>query len=539
MRNALVLLAVLFPSVPSAQTTTTVFSSATIHVRQSEIHAEAGRAEAALEAIEMAAALEPRSADILRRRATLATWAGKYGRAQESYRRLLDLNPGDVDAALGLARVNAWAGDTDAAVAMYRKYLAIRGTDADAWIELARAEAWRGNYAASWSALDEYLVRFGESLAYARERAAVLARGGRPRAALPIIDRLLVGAPADFGLNVSRTIALAARHRRTEALAASATVERLGPEQPETRDAQALVRTSVASTGEPRASFYSDSDGLQVRRIDPRVSVAVANGLRVDAGYERADLRARPGSGLEQIGGATRARHELTWLGFSQRVGLFSIRAAAGYETASRQNRVGYLVAAAFVSDHLQLSASRESAFFVVSPRTVGLGITRVTHGVRLEWSPSFRDVVEIEGTYDELSDGNRRWHALVAPRRSMLRTQRLNFDLGVQLRQFGTTQDFDNGYYDPSLYESYAVVIYPYWKVSESTGLGGFAAVGVQRADRSGAFAPGANAAVEATFGIYRGWMLKLNGRATLNERLQSGAFRGFGGQAVLVRRF
>ncbi len=510
-----------------------------VHVRLSEAYAEAGNAAAALAAIDVAVALTPESADRLRRRATMATWCGEYARAQESYRRLLEIDPADADALLGLARASAWAGDTDLAVAMYRSYLRVRGTSREVWIELARAEAWRGNFAASWDVLAAYRERFGESPEYSQERAAVLARGGRPRAATPLIERLLAASPGDYELNLSRTIALAAQQRRREALAASDTIERLWPGQPETRGAQSLVRVAVASTGEPRASYYSDSDGLQVARIDPRVSVALLDGTRVEGGYERADLRARLGSGLEQIDGTTDARHQLAWIGLVQRAGRFTLRGHGGYATLDDRDRFAYLLSATFTADALRLAAARESGYFVVSPRTVGLGLTRLTHRLQLEWMPSFRYLVAVDAALDDLSDGNRRWDVIVAPRRSVARTQRLNLDLGVQLRQFGTTLDRDNGYYDPSRYESYAVVAFPYWKVSESTGLGTMLAVGIQRDDRAGSFGLGGNAAVEATFGIYRDWMLKLNGVTTLNDRLQSGAFSGYGGQLVLVRRF
>jgi hypothetical protein len=33
--------------------------------------------------------------------------------------------------------------------------------------------------------------------------------------------------------------------------------------------------------------------------------------------------------------------------------------------------------------------------------------------------------------------------------------------------------------------------------------------------------------------------WLLKVNGSATMNQRLESGGFRGFGGSVALVRRF
>jgi hypothetical protein len=46
-------------------------------------------------------------------------------------------------------------------------------------------------------------------------------------------------------------------------------------------------------------------------------------------------------------------------------------------------------------------------------------------------------------------------------------------------------------------------------------------------------------NSSVEATFGIYREWMLKVQGSVTNNRRLDSGAFQGTSGGVVLLRRF
>lgn len=510
-----------------------------VHVRLSAAYAEAGSPELALAAIEVAAALEPASTEIMRRRAILATWSGAYGRAQDSYRRLLRLDPADVESMLALARVSAWAGDTDVAVEMYRSYLEVRGENRGVWIELARVQSWRGNYAASWDVLGEYRERFGESAEYMSERASVLARGGRPRRATQLLDGLLAMAPDDYGLHLSRTVALAAQQKRRDALSAFETIERLRPEQPETRGAKHLVRVAVASTGQPQASFYSDSDGLSIRRLDPRFSVAVGDGTRLNAGYERADFRARAGSGLDQIGGATTAQHEHAWVGVRQRAGRLTLAGQAGYASVETKDRFAYAVSGEYASDTVQMTAGREAGFFLVSPRTIGLGLTRLTHTVQFDWTPSFRYHVAGGATHDDLSDGNRRWDVLIVPRRSVARTQRLNLDLGVQLRQFGTTRNLENGYYDPSRYENYSLVAFPYWKVSENIGVGGVFAAGVQRDDSRPSFGLGGNAAVEATFGIYRNWMVKVNGSTTVNDRLQSGAFRGYGGQAVLIRRF
>jgi hypothetical protein len=190
-------------------------------------------------------------------------------------------------------------------------------------------------------------------------------------------------------------------------------------------------------------------------------------------------------------------------------------------------------------ADTFRLAVSRDSGFFVVSPRTVGLGLTRLGHAAQVEWMPSLKYTVLLEGAVEDLSDGNRRWDVWFSPRRIVTRSQRLNLDMGIQVRQFGATKNLGNGYYDPHRYESYAVTAFPYWKVSENNGFAVTLAVGAQRDDTWRSFRLGGNAAAEATFGIFESWMLKVNGAVTLNERTETGAFRAYGGGISLVRRF
>ena len=87
--------------------------------------------------------------------------------------------------------------------------------------------------------------------------------------------------------------------------------------------------------------------------------------------------------------------------------------------------------------------------------------------------------------------------------------------------------------------YEQYAVTAYPYLKIRENIGLALTAAMGAQREASSPAFHFGGTLSGEATFGIYEPWVLKISSIATMNRRLDSGAFRGFGASMVLIRRF
>ena len=513
---------------------------AELYVRLSQTYAVLNRPSAALDAIEHAVALSPNSIDWLRARATLATWAGDYPRAQDSYRRLAKLVPGDNDVSLNLARVSAWGGQTDAAVEAYTHYLDVHPDSAAAWIELARTEIWRGNYGAALAALEKYQRRFGRDEKYAREMAALLARAGRPREALDVLDPVLRQHPDDYELNLTKAIALASDHRSHQAAASLATLRRLQPHSSDTRSVERVVRNAFASAAEPGVSLYGDSSTLEIQRADPQVTVAFGNGTTVTGGFEHETLRARKGSGLERTNGIENADHDQLWAGGAHQFGAFNLHGRVGQARTSVDNLTTYAIGADITPiDGLTVSVERTSGFFVVSPRTVGLGLRQVSHDARVQWSPDLRWVIAGSVRYQTMTDDNQRWEFTLSPRYSIARTQRLNLDLGFVVSQLGTKTNFDNGYYDPRRYQYYAFTAYPYWKVRESIGLGMSLGLGAQRDDFSPAFRLGGNATAEATIGIYSPWALKVSGGGIFNQRLGSGAFGGYSASVSVIRRF
>jgi tetratricopeptide (TPR) repeat protein len=528
-------------SIAALQRATRVLpANPTIFSKLSQAHAIAGEPAEALAAIEVAVSQAPDSEDYLRARATLATWAGDYSRARDSYRRIAKTNPNDVTILVAYGRVSAWDGATDEAATLYRRYLKSHPEAADVWLELALVESWRGNYAVAESVLEEHRKRFGESAENIKQRAAVLANGGRPRAAEAAISPLLQQSPEDYQLNLTRTIALAMQQRAGDASASLDTVRRLQPNALETRDAERVLRTMLASTADARFGVYADSDQLETRRFDPRASVSVRPGTRVSGGYEQTFLDADSESGLDQVNGSTSAEYRHGWAGASQQIGALTIGGQIGVARAERRELTTYSLRGEVAPrDGMRIAVERSSGFFVISPRTVGLGLQEVAHRVEFQLTPSLRDQISVEGVHRDLSDGNQRWEVTVAPRRSVARTSRINLDLGGSAYFVSALYDRHNGYYDPHKYEQYAFGAYPYFKIRENVGLGFTLAAGTQRDSTVGAFRFGGTVASEAVIGIYQPWVLKVAGSASLNRRLDSGAYQGVGATVTLVRRF
>jgi predicted Zn-dependent protease len=513
---------------------------ATLFARLSQAYATAGRGLPALGAIEGALVLQPHDPEYLRARATLATWVADYRAAQDSYTRLQALSPKDVDIALHYARVSAWSGDTDNAVKGYERYLRAKPDQADVWLELAKAESWRGNYAAALQALETYRRTFGETAAYSHDLAAVLASGGRPGKAEEVLAPLLADTPDNYDLNLTRTIALAQQHRTRDAFDSLDRVRTLSPNGSQTQSAERVLRTLLASSAESPVTVYGDSDHLSIERFSPHATLSFLSGTQISAGYSHSRLNAPHGSGLEPIDGSTSATYDHTWVAGAQRFGRLVVNGQVGYATGSPTALTTYAVGLdTRATDSVRVTLARTFGLFDVSPRTVSLGISQASNRASVEWSPALQYMVTFDGSYQELSDGNRRWEMTIAPRRTVARTAGFNLDLGASAYRLETTENLDHGYYDPRRYEFYAATVYPYFKLQENIGLALSMGIGAQRDDLSSSFHFGGNVSGEATFGIYKAWVLKVNGGTTTNRRLESGAYEGFGAGVALVRRF
>ena len=301
-----------------------------------------------------------------------------------------------------------------------------------------------------------------------------------------------------------------------------------------------MMRATLSSSADPGVSVYGDSSSLEVQRFAPRASVSFSSGVTLAAGSEHERLTADSGSGLEQVNGSDDARHDHVWVSGARQFESLTVRGRIGQSRTSDGDLTAYAIGADLApGDGLRVSFERNSGFFVVSPRTIGLGVRQVSHRAGIEWAAGIRWRVVADAWQQSLSDGNNRWEFTVAPRRSVARMQRLNLDLGFTATQLRTATNYENGYYDPSLYQYYAFTAFPYWKAGANIGVGLSLALGVQRDDFSPGFRPGGNATVEGTFGIYRRWALRLNGGGMFNQRLGSGAFRGYGAGVSLIRRF
>ena len=516
---------------------------APLFARLSQAYASSGKPSPALLAIQGALALSPDNPDYLKAAGQLAAWKGDYEAAHVAYVMLSRLRPDDADVWLALARTDVWQHQTDRAAGAYKNYVNRRPDDRAGWIEWARTESWRGNDAAALSILARMEKRLGAGADLSAERASVLARASRPAASLDVLHPLLASNPQDIDLRTTNTLArIGYGDERGARSGYDSLMTSTEPPKQVTGLAQQL-RLAFGSLVQPSVNGYSDSDGLRIVRIPASLSIKVAPGVRIDAGYQRDILRARTGSGLDSIDGGARQQVDQGWVRADVRPAhALQLRAGAGAaDSAFTTNpEVTYTAGATLQGgDALRLSYDRNHNLLLISPRTVSLGLTQDTDRARLAWTPSLRFSLDVDALRESFSDDNTRYAFRFAPRTPIVRRDFMNMDIGGAAYVFGARRNLDDGYYDPRRYEAYTFTVYPYLKFGENYGLSLFAEAGAQRDSSERNFRPGGSIVGELTLGIYNAWVLKIDGGVTNNNRVESGAFRGESAGIVLVRRF
>lgn len=443
---------------------------------------------------------------------------------------------------LQAARENAWAGRTDAAVAAYKRHLAEHPEDRATWLELIKTEGWRGNSPDALDQLADYRVHFGEDRAYLQLRARSLAWLGKTTPALAITHSLLADEPEDLDALTTRAIALQAANRPREALATLAEIRRLRPAARETADLARLLETPQRSSVSTHVDYSRDSDAVKILNWGVEGEAVLSPETRLQAGSDWQRLRAPSDSGLDNVTGARQADYRNVWVGgvhrFSPQLAA-DLRAGGADASQAGKDVLWRGGLDARLSDQWWLRPEVSHDYFVVSPRSVSLGVERDRARLLGRWTPDTRYTTDGELAFDRLSDGNRRWEVNLAPRRAMWRTQRVNIDLGVSARWFGFSDDLANGYYDPQHYQRYAVTGFSYWKINDNNGISLAASLGVHKDNTQNNFKFGGDLVVQGFFGIFDDWYLRVYASLLDNTRENSGAYRGGLFGLALTRRF
>ncbi len=513
-----------------------------LYYRLAQSYPTVKESKEAAAAIERALALDPKNLEYLRTRADLAAERGDYATALDSYQRILALAPDDPGALLGIARVHYWSSHPGASAAAYRVYLAKQPNVAAAVMEYIVVITDLGDYARAMELLENYRQRFGDNLAYRKQKARVLAWAERPTPALAIVKELEPGLRDDYELGYTRTVALHYAHRPREALASLADVTRLRPaEDKETIDLARFIRTPLRSNVTLDFGYSAGSDDVSIRHYGVRGEYVLNPETRLFGGGDRQHITTLAGSGFEKPDGGTTIGYNRAWLGIQHRYsGKLSLDAQIGNGSAEGNSQFIYEVGADIQPiDELSLRLSRRQDLYAVSPRAAKLGIESRTNTLDATWVPDLRWTLASRFAYDTFSDGNDRWDIELAPRRAFLRSEHLNLDLGVSGRWFGFDRDPGNGYYAPSYYQRYALTAFTYWKISDDDGVSVAFSYGPYKDNTLSGFRSGGDIVAEGFFGLYRDWFLNVKAGLSDYGGGATGGYRSHMFEISLTRRF
>ncbi len=441
---------------------------------------------------------------------------------------------------LDLARSMVQANDLDGAARAYEAHLETAHADRQSLLEHGRVEAWRGNHARAMELLERYKKDFGVDRNSRQDQARLLAWAGWTDDSMAMLSGLLQESPADFNARFSKGIALRNAHQPGEALALAEELRREKPSK-DTEDLYLAAWVPVRSHVTASSRFYTDADDINHLHAElfGAYFLAPATSLGVRLEYDR--LTAEIGSGLENIDGSEDEIHQRLALELAHRfapwIGArFSLGASETDENdvfPTCQLNIDLNPA-----DGLDLRLSRRYGYYLISPRAISLDIRHSHYQLDLNWRPNLRYTIVAQSAYDDFSDDNTRWSAILAPRRAILRGQHFNLDLGVRGWLFGFDRDLNNGYYDPDEYESYMATAFSHWNLSRDDGIGLTVAAGVLRDNSMSGFELGWEATLNGVFGIYRDWQLTTAVSAMENQR-QGADFAAQSATLTLTRRF
>lgn len=452
-----------------------------------------------------------------------------------------DQSADPANSSLEAARSKVQENDLDGAARAFAEQNRSSEPARESLLQQGQVETWRGNYGVAMELLERYRDEFGRDADYLRNRARLLAWAERPDQAMAIVEELLKKEPGDFSALFSKAIALQRNNQPAEALALAEELRRTHPSD-DTEELYLTAWTPLRSHVGAGFSYYTDEDEIDhlhselfgVHFLSPETSL----GVRLEYDY----LTAPQGSGLENINGSDNEEYQR---GALELWHSFAPWLAADLSLgASRAGDLDELPTTRFnlaldPTDTLDLRLSQEYDYYLISPRAISLDIRRSHYQVEANWRPDLYYTVVAQAGYDDLSDDNNKWLAVLSPRRAFLRSQYFNLDLGVRGWLFGFDRDLDHGYYDPEKYQSYMATAFSRWKIDRDNEIALNGAAGMLKDNTMDHFEFGWEATLEGIFGIYREWQLKAHISTMENQRQNAGAYDATSGGLTLVRRF
>jgi tetratricopeptide (TPR) repeat protein len=512
----------------------------------SRAYAVAQQPKPALEHLERAIALRPADEALKLDRVRLANWLGDYALAERTLDELLAKDPQRADISADLGRVRAWQGRLDEADRLFARHLDDFPEDRLAWVDRARIAIWRGDYARAVELLDRHDAKFATppDRAADAERARALAWTGRWRAAQALNAGLRGADGESYDELFTEAIAARQHHRPAEALPWLERVRALKPDAKETADLARGTWLPLRSRVGLDYSNFEDSEDIGIETLGARAAWRFAGSTWLRAEAQRRDFDAPPDGPFAATGGdgdgSIGERRTLLGIDHAPDAALaLGLRLGRSRADGLGSATIGRAALDWRITDDwsLRIDAGRDR--IAASPRSLSLDLRQHWLGAGVEWRPDLRWRAQARIERGDYNDDNQDSTFDASAWRAMYRSQSWQWDLGA----VALWQDFDHaapgsGYYAPDGYRRIQAAARGYWHWTDDHGLSVDVATGLQRDGDSDGWKSASDASVEAVFGIFSDWELRL--RAAYSDRRQaSGNFDGRSIGASLEYRF
>ncbi len=501
----------------------------------------AGELDKALAMIDKAVVLEPKNIRYLNTRLHAAGAAKNVNEAVDSAERIYVLDPENTNNILELARSMVWENDLDGASRYYAYYFDKHPEDKEVYIEYAQVEMWRGNYASSVAVLDKYEDKFGRDEIHDLTKADALAWANRPSQSFELLEPIFQKNRADYQANYINTVALQKHREPAAAVESLKKVEMIAPDADENRFLRDYIMTPLRPSVTAGLEYRIDSDKVRIvsALLGGKYYLTPATNLFAQWRTDHLSV-----TGENQAVFGTEATHNALQAGIAHR--FSPLIKASGYIGAANAEGENSAIYGANVTlsplDQLSFLLSYDRRFFVITPKTVDLGLKDDAISAGMHWEQTLLWYADVSAGYNAISDNNNRWNIDLSQKRVMLRSQYWNIDAGVSANIYGyddETLGDTNGYYAPESYQGY------YLTGSFNRVLNGNDSVnllvngGFFKDNNMNGFELGGSLYLEGIFGVYRDWMFRASGGVDYSGRYYDESYRSASVQMYLTRRF
>lgn len=245
---------------------------------------------------------------------------------------------------------------------------------------------------------------------------------------------------------------------------------------------------------------------------------------------------------LEALDGGKSAWYLHYWVGAGHRFSPqidFDLKLGQS-KTKYNGGILSYLAVLNFrVNDELHVSLFRNYDYYLESPRTVSLGVKRGENKLRATWKPALNYVLSAHAEYSTCSDGNKSWEVQAGAQKKFFPLKDVSLQAGPVALWTSFAKQLDNGYYNSSLYQRYAMSASAGWSATDSVYISLGLSVGAQKDETMPDFDLSYDADIGGDIDLdHSGWELSLDAD-TSKDANQNGSYSANALEASIIRRF